>query len=280
MSEPATVAAAPPEAPTRPAAERVLLVALLIVAVAAGIAGVVMLVIPGNTDDYFAWALAPEPLAAIVGGLYVASAIVFGAAAATRWPAGRGLCAGALALTLPTLAATIAHRDVFDFSRALAVIWVILFVASPLTFAAILVALRREGGPSGPLPPGWLRAGLAVLALAYLAGAIAFLADPTTFPAPFDMPPMGGRFLGAWCLLLAVMAAWPALRGRREARIPLLALVALPAGALVGALRSAGDMEAGSARAAWIAVLAALTVIGAAALALARPGRERPGAGR
>ncbi len=79
---------------------------------------------------------------------------------------------------------------------------------------------------------------------------------------------------------MAVMAAWPALRGRREARIPLLALIAFPAGALLGALRGAGDMEAGSARATWIAVLAALTLIGGAAFALARSPRAPPGAER
>ena len=205
MSEPAPVVAAP-KAPARAAAERVLLAACLIVAVAAAIAGVLMLIVPGDTEDYFAWALAPSPLAAIVGGLYVASAVVFGTAAGTRWPAGRGLCVGALALTLPTLAATIAHRDVFDFSRALAVIWVILFVASPLTFAAILVALRREGAAPGPLPPGWLRAGLAVLALAYLAGAIAFLADPRAFPAPFDVPLWAA---GSWPPGASSWRSWP-----------------------------------------------------------------------
>ena len=93
-------------------------------------------------------------------------------------------------------------------------------------------------GPGRPAPrgrPGRVPAEVAptrrargALALAYLAAAIALLADPKAFPAPFDVPPMGGRFLGAWALLMAVMAAWPALRGRREARIPLLALVAFP----------------------------------------------------
>jgi hypothetical protein len=272
MSDPASVAGAPRAAGSRLPAERVLTVAFLVVAVVAGVAGVVMVVAPGDTNDYFAWALAPEPLASIVGGLYVASAVVFGVAALTRWPAGRGLCVGVLALTLPTLAATIAHRDVFDFSRTLAVIWIILFVASPLTYSWILVALRREGGPAGPPLRIDLRAGLAALALAYLAAAIALLADPTAFPAPFDVPPMGGRFLGAWALLMAVMTAWPALRGHREARIPLLALVAFPAGALIAALRSYGDMEDGSARTAWIAVLAGLVALGAAALILGRAG--------
>jgi hypothetical protein len=254
--------------------------AFLVVAAAAGIAGAVMLAIPGDTDDYFAWALAPAPLAALVGGLYVGSAVVFGLAALTRWPEGRGLAAGVLALTLPTLAATLAHRDVFDFARPLAVIWLVLFTASPLIHAWILVALRDEGGPAGPLLPGPLRAGLAVLAAAYLAGAIAFLADPRGVPAPFDTPPMGGRFLGAWALFMAVMAAWPALRGRREARVPLLALAAVPAGGLVAALRGAADMDPGSARAAWIAALAVLLALGLAALcwggAPRRGGGARP----
>ena len=105
--------------------------------------------------------------------------------------------------------------------------------------------------------------------------AIALLADPTAFAAPFDVPPMGGRFLGAWALLMAVMAAWAALRGRREARVPLLALGAFPAGALIGALRSYGDMEDGSARTAWIVVLAVLVVVGAAAVLLGRGAQER-----
>ena len=35
-------------------------------------------------------------------------------------------------------------------------------------------------------------------------------------------------------------------------------------------------MESGSARTAWIVVLGVLTAVGAAAYALARPGRERP----
>jgi hypothetical protein len=109
--------------PRRGTVDRVLDVAFAIVAVVAGIVGVVMLVAPGSTDDYFSWELGPPPLASLVGGLYVASTVVFGLAIGQAWGAVRGLVAGVLALTLPTLAATLIHSEVFDFSRPVAVIW-------------------------------------------------------------------------------------------------------------------------------------------------------------
>ena len=46
----------------------VLMAAAIVVATAAGIVGVIMLVAPTSTGTYFAWALAPPGLAALVGG--------------------------------------------------------------------------------------------------------------------------------------------------------------------------------------------------------------------
>jgi hypothetical protein len=164
---------------------------------------------PRGPGDYLAWALAPRPLASIVGGL----------------------------------------------SRP------------------ILVALRREGGPRRSPQAGPLRAGLAVLALAYLADAIALLADPTAFPAPFDMP--------RWAAASSASGAssWPSWPPG-----PPCGAAARPASpsspwspsppASCSRPRSYSDMEAGSPRTAWVVVLAILTAIGAAAYAVARPARE------
>lgn len=52
---------------------------------------------------------------------------------------------GVLAFTLPTLAATYLHRDVFDFDRLFAMAWVVLSVASPVTFALLLWNGRHAG---------------------------------------------------------------------------------------------------------------------------------------
>ena len=60
--------------------------------------------------------------------------------------------------------------------------------------------------------------------------------------------------------MLAVLAGWGAALGRRdEARLPALALIALPAGAFAAALRT-GELDA-----AYVAALAALATLGAAA---------------
>ncbi len=49
---------------------------------------------------------------------------------------------------------------------------------------------------------------------------------------------MGGRFAGSWTVMLGFLAGWAAVANRRdEARLPALALIALPAVAL-GAART------------------------------------------
>jgi hypothetical protein len=97
-----------------------------------------MLVAPTSTGTYFAWPLGPPGLAALVGGFYVVSAPVFGYAGTRPVVEVRGLAAAVLAFTVPTLVATYLHRDIFDFSRLMAMAWVVLFIASPITFALLL----------------------------------------------------------------------------------------------------------------------------------------------
>jgi len=68
-----------------------------------------------------------------------------------------------------------------------------------------------------------------------------------------------------------VLAGWSALRDRaREAELALWALVAAPAGALVAAARSGGDLEPAGRRAAYVAVLVAWLLAGLAIAASSR----------
>lgn len=118
--------------------------------------------------------------------------------------------------------------------------------------------------------------GLAVVAVVYLAAAVALFADPGGVGdrMPFALPDMGGRFIGSFALALGVLAAWPALRGRAEAALPLLGLVAFPAGALLAAARHADDLEPAGRATAWVVVLTALAAAGAVGLIWER--RTRP----
>jgi hypothetical protein len=231
--------------------------AFLMLVVAAGLVGVALLVVPDATGVFFAWGLSPAPLAAFAGGVYVASALVY--AVALRAPAGeaRGLVIGAVVLSVSVLAATLAHLELFDFGRLQAWAWVALFAA----FGAVTTALAVRG-PWWPLPgprlPLWARLLLGVLAALLTGAGVALWIDP----AAFSLPPLGGRFAGSWTVMLASLAAWAAVTDRRrEARLPALALVALPAGALVAAARTDADPL-------YVLALAVLALAGAAVLSV------------
>ena len=242
--------------------------AFLMLVLAAGMVGVALLVVPEATGSFFAWGLKPEPLAAFAGGIYVASAAVYAAGLSVPRRQALPLVVAAVVLSVSVLTATVAHLDVFDFGRLQAWAWVALFAAFGTTTTALAVTgpWRRESGPRLPL---WSRVLLGATAVALGQAAVALWIDP----AAFSLPPLGGRFAGSWAAMLAVLAAWPVVRGRAdEARLPALALVALPAGALLAALRTEAEPR-------YVAALVLLLVVGAAVLsvvpdAVARTGRS------
>ena len=252
---------------TAPRGQRLLMAAAIVVATAAGIVGAIMLIAPSSTGRYFAWPLGPQALAALVGGFYVVSAPVF--AYAGRRPAieVRGLAAAVLAFTIPTLAATYLHRDVFDFDRLFAIAWVVLFIASPVTFALLLWTGRHAQPPPGdPRVQPAARIALAALAAAFAGLAVWFWVT-VSGPVPFEVAPLGARFLAAWLAFFAVLAAWPAARpARSEARVPLLALIAYGIGGLLAV--AVHPQELGPGAAGYVAGL--LIVVGVPALVLAR----------
>jgi hypothetical protein len=259
-------------------AVRVLRTLFLIVAVVAGIAGIAMVVAPGSTDRFFSWPIGPEPVAATVGAFYIASAIVFGLAAIRDdWRGSRGLCIGVLALTLPTLGATVKHHDVFDFGRWQAVAWVVLFVASPIAYGTILFLQRGRVTGTGDRLRRRLLPVLWVLAAGYTALAVVLLfpQDAASWRAPFALVALSGRFLGCWAAFLAVLAGFAALRDRwNEARLPLLALTLWPAAALGVALARFDDLDSDR-RSAYLVVVAIVLVVSAAMLIAGRDSRRR-----
>ena len=213
--------------------------AFLMLVIAAGLVGLALLAVPDATGAFFAWGLHPAGLAAFAGGVYVGSALVYASGLRASRRQAQPLVVAAVVLSVSVLAATFAHLEVFDFDRLQAWAWVALFAAFGATTTALAVTgpWRRETGPA--LPP-WVRVLLGAVATALVVTGVALWVDP----AAYELPPLGGRFAGAWAAMLATLAAWPAVRGRRdEARLPALALLALPAGALVAALRTLGDPD-------------------------------------
>ncbi len=246
----------------------------LVVTLVAGVAGIVMLALPADTDDYFSWAIGPPPLTATVGAFYVASALLFGLAAAeVEWFRVRPLCFGVLALTLPTIAFTIHHEEVFDFGRWQAVAWVILFVASPLAFGTILVLQRGLAAPASPALSVPARAIVSGLGIAYAALALAIWIDPDAVGerGPFALVGLSGRYGGCWLALLATLAAYPAIRNRSdEAFLPAVALTLWPIAAFLASFRSWDELETGAPRTIYLVVLVVLAVAGGAVMGAPR----------
>jgi hypothetical protein len=252
-----------------------------VVAVVAGLTGVAMLVAPADTGRYFSWPIGPPPLAALVGAFYVAAAITFAIVALRAdKAAARGASFAILGFTLPTLVATMAHRDLFDFGRWQALAWVALFAGSPLAFSLFLFLLRGETKSGGDPLPGLARSVVALLAILYTVLAAGLLLAPGRLEdaSPFALPGLSGRFLGSWCAFLAVLATFVVGRNRAdEASIPLLALLLWPVAAMVGAIRSFDELQPPLRRLTYFGAVAALA--GLAAFASAAVGSERQGSG-
>jgi hypothetical protein len=242
------------------------------VAVAAGLSGIALLAFPSTTADWFAWGLAPVPLAALIGGFYLASSVIYGLGARAGWRAGRVLAIGILALSVPIFVATLVDLEVFDMGRLPAWTWVILFgVFGP---AALLVLAGQRDAGVGPEPDRPLgtavRAGLLVFAVPLLAVAVALWSDPVGADAwlPYAPPSLSGRVLGTWAFLLAAVAGWSAVRGLvGEAWPALVALALFPLCALIAAARAFPDLQEDG-RGLYFAVLVAW-LAGALALAWA-----------
>jgi hypothetical protein len=241
--------------------------AFLLLVMAAGLIGIALVAVPAATAEFFAWDLAPEPLAAFAGGVYVGSAFTYAVALPRGEREVRGLVLGAVVLSVSVFVITVAHLDLFDFDRLQAWTWVALFGGFSVVTTGLLVVgpPERWDEPSPPLSPP-VRLLLAVLALVLGALALALWIEPTELAgaSPFELPPLGGRFAGSWVALLAVLAGWAAVRNRvDEARLSAIGLVLLPAGALVAALRTISDLEPAGG---YLAVLALLLATGAVVL--------------
>jgi hypothetical protein len=233
--------------------------AFLMLVVAAGLVGLALLIVPRSTGAFFAWGLAPESLAAFAGGVYVGSAVLYAAALRAPWREARALVWAAVVLSVSVLAVTLVHLEAFDLGRLQAWAWLVLFGGFALATSALLLVGGRPEPGGGVALPRWTRALLAAVALTLAAVGVALWIDPA------GLPPLGGRFAGSWTVMLAFLAGWPAVANRRdEARLPALALIALPAGALVAAARTIeGDPV-------YLAGLALLIAAGASTLHGAR----------
>lgn len=217
----------------------------LVVVFIAGGSSIALLVWPAHSDLYFSWDLGAPPIAALLGGLYLASVIVFAEALMRPRHETRSLSLGVLGLALPTLVFTGLNNAVFDWTRPQAVLWVVLFLSAPI---AILLDLRAptDAGLS-PSIPMKASAALAVVSLSGIGLATGLWATPIrSWLAPRSPIPLAGltaSYLGAWCSFVALTAGVAFIRGRpSDVRQVGVLLTSVSIGAALAAARTAADL--------------------------------------
>lgn len=244
-------------------------------------ASVLLYGFPGATATWFAWTVAPEVSAAFLGGGYAAGfVLVAGTARQRLWAAARVGVITIFVFVVATLAATLLHLDRFHFGNggsaaAAAWIWMAVYVGVPVAMAGMFAVQSRVTGEDPPvrepLPPPlrWLLAGQAVVLTG--TGAALLLAPGWVAAGwPWELTPLTGRAVGAWCLPLGLAAALVlAERDLDRLRVPALAYLVLAVLHTVALGRFAADIR-WQLPATWIYVAVLLSMAGAALWGLLR----------
>ena len=241
-------------------------------------AGVLLYLLSGNTDDTFSWTIKPSVTAAFLGGAYWAAFVLF------AWSARQDLWVRARPFVLPVsviaillLVATVMHDDKFHKDSVFGWFWIVAYIVVPPALAIALWTQFREPAvaapPPRPLPPA-LRMVLVLEALVLAGVGISLFVAPDTADSlwPWPLTPLTSQALGAWAVGTGTPMVLLAWAGRRAtltgAAVTSITLAALLSLALV---RFSAHVDWSSAGA-WIyaAFLAALGILGAAALVLGR----------
>jgi hypothetical protein len=177
----------------------------------------------------FAWDIQPPPTAFLVGSGYLGGAYFFVRVVfERRWHrVGAGFLPVA-AYTLVMLLATLVHWDRFDPGHFPFLVWLILYVVTPLALPLIWALNRRTDpgslGPNDMLVAPVLRRVMAVIGGLVLVGAALFFLLPEAVASiwPWTLSPLTARVLTGWHVLLGAGALTLAADRRWSAwRIPL-----------------------------------------------------------
>ena len=246
-----------------------------VVSILAAVAGVILLVAPGSTARLFAWDFGPPAAAALTGGLFLGAAAAYALGSARAGVAGRGLALLTIVYAVPTFAYSLMHREVFDFGRVQAILWVAAFGLMGVLALVMLWTGAWSSAGRGPLLAGWARTILGLLGLAAaVAATILWARSEGPKPwVPIELSQFAGQLFGMWYAVIGFACLWAAIRSAEEARVFVFGATALFAGALVGAIRGFGGLEP-TGRVLFLGILAAGFVLCLAILLGRRPAPE------
>jgi hypothetical protein len=224
-----------------------------------------LLLLPDRTTELFAWPIAPQASAMVLGSAYVAGGYYFVRVVfVDSWHrVAAGLPPVIVFVWLAALA-TALHSDRFTPGLPFAA-WAAIYAVAPIGLPLLLLAQRRAATPRDAALPRSVRIVLGAAGGAVTAAALVAFAFPglTIGLWPWLLSPLTARIVAAVAALFG--SVWVSVAvdgGRTAARIPLQAHIIGLACLLLAAVRGGGDID-------WTNPLAVALVAGVAAMALA-----------
>jgi len=178
-------------------------------------AAFLLLVLPGATDQLFAWTIAQPITAMLLGSAYAGGIWFFVQVAVQRqWHRVRHGFPAVLVFATLLCAATFIHLEKFHFGHISFVTWVALYVSTPvLVLIAIVLNLReddrRPEGDDVEIPALWRYLLALVGAAASVTGFVLFLVPSLLIDAwAWEVTPLTARVVGAVLTLPGMVNVW------------------------------------------------------------------------
>jgi len=178
-------------------------------------ASFLLIVLPGGTEQHFAWTIQPPLTAMLLGSAYAGGIWFFiQVAVQRRWHRVRhGFPAVLLFATLLAIA-TFVHWDRFHFGHISFITWVVLYVTTPvLVLVALILNLREDDrmpeGDDVEIPAPWRWVLALVGAAATVTGLVLFAVPSLLIDAwAWDVTPLTARIVGAVLTLPGMVNVW------------------------------------------------------------------------
>ena len=178
-------------------------------------ASFLLIVLPGGTEQHFAWTIQPPLTAMLLGSAYAGGIWFFiQVAVQRRWHRVRhGFPAVLLFATLLAIA-TFVHWDRFHFGHVSFITWVVLYVTTPvLVLVALILNLREDDrmpeGDDVEIPAPWRWVLALVGAAATVTGLVLFAVPSLLIDAwAWDVTPLTARIVGAVLTLPGMVNVW------------------------------------------------------------------------
>jgi hypothetical protein len=179
------------------------------------VAGPILFLFPGNTADYFAWAIKNPLTPVFMGANYFGGIGAIWAMRSNRWTVARVLLPGIFVFAITQLLATLLHVPIFNWGHPVAWAWLFVYLSSPVAAAVVWVQMEYHQQPSVPTPPRGRQPVMLVFAIVSTVVGVALWLWPALFQASasagavpwwaWSLTPLTARVVGGWYLAAAAL---------------------------------------------------------------------------